>query len=87
VFAGWFSTTFWRVKLHDVECTVEEMEEAAEGAFLTGPIFKNPFEERGVADLTGICAKVALTVIILIVYGNINYVFLNVFKTDTLYLN
>ena len=41
------------MKLDDVECTRQEMEEAAEGAFLTGPIFKNPFEERGIANLIG----------------------------------
>ncbi|XP_053374068.1 gamma-aminobutyric acid type B receptor subunit 1-like [Mercenaria mercenaria] len=52
VFAGWYSTNFWRENLDEVDCTREEMEEAGEGAFFTGPIFKNPIEEKGVADLT-----------------------------------
>ncbi|XP_053374069.1 gamma-aminobutyric acid type B receptor subunit 1-like [Mercenaria mercenaria] len=52
VFAGWYSTNFWRENLDEVDCTKEEMEEAGEGAFFTGPVFKNPIEERGVADLT-----------------------------------
>ncbi|XP_053374067.1 gamma-aminobutyric acid type B receptor subunit 1-like [Mercenaria mercenaria] len=51
-FAGWYSINFWRENLDEVDCTKEEMEEAGEGAFFTGPIFKNPIEERGVAYLT-----------------------------------
>lgn len=53
VFAGWYSTNFWSVNLDAIDCTEKEMAEAAEGAFLTGPIFKNPVEERGIANMTG----------------------------------
>ena len=44
---------FWRQKLENVPCTAEEMEQAAEGAFLLGFYFRNPEEERGLAGITG----------------------------------
>lgn len=53
VFVGWFSKTFWKVGLDEVDCTEEEMTEAAEGSFITGPVYSNPVNERGIANLTG----------------------------------
>jgi hypothetical protein len=53
VFVGWFSSFFWRINLENVGCTVQEMDLAAEGSFITGPVYQNPIEERGVANLTG----------------------------------
>lgn len=53
VFVGWFSATFWRIDLDDLECTEDEMDLVAEGAFVTGPVYQNPVEERGIANLTG----------------------------------
>ncbi|XP_060600012.1 gamma-aminobutyric acid type B receptor subunit 1-like [Ruditapes philippinarum] len=52
VFVGWFSSFFWRINLENVGCTVQEMDLAAEGSFITGPVYQNPIEERGVANLT-----------------------------------
>ncbi|XP_045167680.2 gamma-aminobutyric acid type B receptor subunit 1-like [Mercenaria mercenaria] len=52
VFVGWFSSYFWRVHLDNVACTEYEMDLAAEGAFITGPVYQNPTEERGIANLT-----------------------------------
>ncbi|XP_045213752.2 gamma-aminobutyric acid type B receptor subunit 1-like isoform X2 [Mercenaria mercenaria] len=52
VFVGWYSSTFWKVRLDNLECTEEEMSMAAEGAFITGPVYSNPVEERGIANLT-----------------------------------
>jgi hypothetical protein len=53
VFVGWFSTTFWKVNLEGLDCTEAEMIKAAEGSFITGPVYSNPVEERGIANLTG----------------------------------
>lgn len=50
---GWYSDFFWREHNHEVDCTVEEMEQAAEGVFLVVSVYFNPVEERGVANLTG----------------------------------
>ncbi|XP_053374075.1 gamma-aminobutyric acid type B receptor subunit 1-like [Mercenaria mercenaria] len=52
VFVGWFSTTFWKRSLDNLECSEEEMSMAAEGSFITGPVYSNPIEERGIANLT-----------------------------------
>ena len=53
MFVGWYSSEFWRTNLDDVSCTVEEMEEAADGAFVLGFYYRNPVIERGIAGLTG----------------------------------
>ena len=53
MFYGWFSTEFWRQKLEDIPCTQEEMEQAADGAFVIGYYFRNRVIERGVAGITG----------------------------------
>ena len=53
MFNGWFSSEFWRQNLHEVSCSEDEMEEAVDGAFITGFYFKNPSQERGVSGLTG----------------------------------
>ncbi|XP_045168365.2 gamma-aminobutyric acid type B receptor subunit 2-like [Mercenaria mercenaria] len=52
VFVGWYSSHFWRVNLDNVKCLEHEMDLAAEGSFITGPVFQNPVEERGFANLT-----------------------------------
>ncbi|KAH3719740.1 hypothetical protein DPMN_062611 [Dreissena polymorpha] len=52
MFLGWFSETFWRANNAEVDCTVEQMDLAIEGAFLMRPIYNNPIEERGIANLT-----------------------------------
>ncbi|KAL4221902.1 Gamma-aminobutyric acid type B receptor subunit 1 [Mactra antiquata] len=51
-FVGWFSQNFWRTNLQDVDCTQHEMDLAAEGAFITGHISRNPIAERGLANRT-----------------------------------
>ena len=53
VFVAWFSSEFWRTHLDDVPCTVEEMEAAADGAFVIGFYYRNRLLTRGVAGLTG----------------------------------
>ena len=53
VFHGWYSTEFWRINLDDVPCSVEEMEKAADGAFVLGFYYRNRLIERGIAGLTG----------------------------------
>ena len=53
-FYGWYSSEFWRTKLDDVPCTEEEMELAADGAFVFGYFFYNQRDERGIADLTSL---------------------------------
>ena len=53
MFVGWYGSEFWRTNLDDVPCTVEEMEEAADGAFVLGFYYRNPVIERGIAGLTG----------------------------------
>ena len=53
MFVAWYSSEFWRHNLDDVPCTVEEMELAADGAFVIGFFFRNPVIERGIAGLTG----------------------------------
>ncbi|XP_052245676.1 gamma-aminobutyric acid type B receptor subunit 1-like [Dreissena polymorpha] len=54
MFLGWFSETFWRANNAEVDCTVEQMDLAIEGAFLMRPIYNNPIEERGIANLTNL---------------------------------
>ena len=53
MFVGWFSSEFWRIKLDEVSCTAQEMELAADGAFVIGHYYWNPLIERGIAGLTG----------------------------------
>ena len=53
VFVAWYSAEFWRTNLDDVPCTVEEMEAAADGAFVLGFYYWNPVLEKGIAGLTG----------------------------------
>ena len=53
MFHAWYSAEFWRHNLDDVPCTLEEMDLAAEGAFVIGFFFRNPTIERGVAGITG----------------------------------
>lgn len=53
VFVGWYSYTFWKTNLEDADCTENEMSAVAEGAFFTSPIYNNPVEERGIANVTG----------------------------------
>ncbi|KAL4221901.1 G-protein coupled GABA receptor [Mactra antiquata] len=52
VFVGWYSANFWQTNLDNIDCTEEEMSAAAEGSFITGPVYKNPVEERGLANIT-----------------------------------
>lgn len=54
VFPGWYSTKFWIINPHEVNCTTEEMILVVEGAFLTAPIFRNVLDELGVANITGL---------------------------------
>ena len=55
MFPGWYSGEFWRRNLDNVPCTLEEMEEAADGAFIFAYYFKNPNkDERGLTGLTGV---------------------------------
>ena len=53
IFHGWYSSEFWRTNLEDIPCTEEDMEQAADGAFVIGYYPKNRIIERGVAGLTG----------------------------------
>ena len=53
VFVAWFSSEFWRSHLEDVPCTAEEMEQAADGAFVIGFYYRNRLLTRGIAGLTG----------------------------------
>ena len=53
VFVAWYSAEFWRINLDEVPCTVEEMEAAADGAFVLGFYYWNPVLEKGIAGLTG----------------------------------
>lgn len=53
IFPGWYSTKFWTVESDDSNCTVSQMEQVVEGAFLTAPIFRNVKEQRGAANITG----------------------------------
>ena len=53
MFVAWYSAEFWRTNLDDVPCTVEEMEAAADGAFVLGFYYWNPVLEKGIAGLTG----------------------------------
>lgn len=59
ILPGWYSNFFWRVNLHDVDCTEEQMDQAAEGAFLVVATYFNPIEERGIANLTGMFKAIA----------------------------
>lgn len=54
VFVGWFSTNFWKIPSRDIDCTEAEMSLAVEGSFITGPVYQNPIEERGIANITGL---------------------------------
>ena len=53
ILASWYSSEFWRENLDEVPCSVEQMEQAVDGAFLFGFAFLNPKEERGIAGMTG----------------------------------
>ena len=53
MFVAWFSSEFWRTNLDDVPCTAEEMEKAADGAFVIGFYYFSPLVERGIAGVTG----------------------------------
>ncbi|XP_045169675.1 gamma-aminobutyric acid type B receptor subunit 1-like [Mercenaria mercenaria] len=52
MFVGWYSKTFWKVDLDEVDCTEEQMTLTVEGAFITGAVFMNPVEEKGIAGIT-----------------------------------
>ena len=56
IFVTWYSSEFWRhnLDIDNVPCTVEEMEQSVDGAFLLGFFFRNPVLERGIAGITGI---------------------------------
>ena len=56
-FVRWFSQEFWRIKLdtENVGCTVAQMDQVAEGSFVNGFFYRNPIEERGIANMTGGC--------------------------------
>lgn len=57
IFYGWYSLEFWRINLHDIPCSEEEMELAADGSFVIGYYVMNPVIQRGVANLTGLFAN------------------------------
>lgn len=52
IFLGYLSKYFWRVDLDDVHCTLEDMEQVADGMFLTKFTDINPIPERGIANVT-----------------------------------
>lgn len=52
MFIGWYSPTFWQNDLENIDCTKEQMALVVEGAFMTGGLYKNPIDERGIANLT-----------------------------------
>lgn len=54
IMMGYLSTTFWREKLDDIECTLEEMNIAAEGVFLFKHSHRDPDYTKGIANITGI---------------------------------
>ena len=53
MFVAWYSSDFWLRDLEDVPCTAEEMNQAADGAFVIGFYYRNPLPERGIAGITG----------------------------------
>ena len=55
MFVSWYSAEFWRQNLDvdNVPCTIEEMDQAIDGAFLLGFFFRNPVTEKGIAGITG----------------------------------
>ena len=55
ILPGWYSDSFWRQNLDEVDCTLDQMEIAAEGIFLVVSVYYNPVVERGLANLTGAC--------------------------------
>ncbi|XP_052793057.1 gamma-aminobutyric acid type B receptor subunit 1-like [Mya arenaria] len=52
ILQGWFSEVFWKQGLESISCTAEELSQVAEGVFLIRPVFNNPIEERGIANMT-----------------------------------
>ncbi|XP_052793035.1 gamma-aminobutyric acid type B receptor subunit 1-like [Mya arenaria] len=52
ILQGWLSTEFWSQGLEKISCTAEEMSKVVEGTFLVNPVFNNPIEERGIANMT-----------------------------------
>lgn len=63
IFVGWYSKHFWKTNLDSVSCSESEMILAVDGAIFTGAVFKNPEEERGLANLTGmLCSLFTLCI-------------------------
>ncbi|XP_053374076.1 gamma-aminobutyric acid type B receptor subunit 2-like [Mercenaria mercenaria] len=52
IFFGWYSQTFWRNNLQGFDCGEEEMSAVVDGSFITEEAYKNPKEERGIANMT-----------------------------------
>jgi len=61
IFMGYLSTNFWRENIEDVDCTVEEMNEAAEGMFLFKNSHRDPNYKIGIANVSGKCAHFIMT--------------------------
>lgn len=63
MFYGWYSSEFWRINLDNVPCSEEEMELAADGAFVIGYYFRDRVIRRGIAGLTGLSKIISLTLL------------------------
>ncbi|XP_052793022.1 gamma-aminobutyric acid type B receptor subunit 1-like [Mya arenaria] len=52
IMPGWFTNEFWKDDIGSLSCTLEQITEVVEGAIFAGPIWDNPIEERGIANMT-----------------------------------
>lgn len=49
---GWFNDRWWEKNVSHISCTPEQISLVADGYISTGPVYLNPVEEKGIADLT-----------------------------------
>ena len=52
IFLGYLSETFWRTRLESTDCTVNEMNQAADGIFLIKLTEDGSRDKRGIANIT-----------------------------------
>ena len=52
IFLGYLAETFWRDRLESIDCTLKEMDKAADGIFFIQLTEDGNADKRGIANIT-----------------------------------
>ena len=52
IFLGYLAETFWRDRLESIDCTLKEMDKAADGIFFIQLTEDDREDKRGIANVT-----------------------------------